>query len=176
MKKDDKKKKVQKMMKPAKARANMSAGSLSKKTAKVPEKNETPAVVASARMVFLKLEVGCAASLYFFKDIFTYFGWKVTYEDSTKILVTDDIIVIAIFHGSNISGSGIYVIDVGCNTFFLEVETKEEVDKFEQEFLIPNRIPTRRNETEKYQKEEEEGSYSIFFDTPDRLTVGIISR
>ena len=176
MKKDDKKKKSQKEMRPTKARAKMTAGATKQKTVKVPAQQEAPAVVASAHVVFLKLEVGCAASLYFFKDIFAYFGWKVTFEDSTKILVTDDIITIAIFHGSNISGSGIYVIDVGCNTFFLEVDSKEAVDKFEQEFLIPNRIPVRRGETEKYQKKEEEGNYSIFFDTPDRLTVGIISK
>jgi hypothetical protein len=120
-------------------------------------------------------------SLNFHKSFLMFLGYKLIgeYKDDEhnvrSILVGNNELVFEIyimdFAIQNKAGSGIYNIDAGINAFFLKVSDKEEVDKFIGKFLKPNKVNFRFNN----ENCREEGNYSIFFTTPEKLTIGIVS-
>ena len=124
-----------------------------------------------SELVFFKIDVGSAESLTFFKDLFLYLDFKLTFELDHQIHFTNGQMGVVIHHCFHVSGSGIYVMDTGINTLFFKVDSREKVDKFYEKFLKVRQIPITTNEIGR----EEEGGYSIFFKTPERITVGIIS-
>lgn len=124
------------------------------------------------RLAFFKLDVGSKESLKFFEALFTFLKFQISYKDDQQIHFSNGETGIVVYHGFNVTGSGIYVLDTGINALFFRVESREEVDRFYDEFLKVRRIPITTSDN-KYIREEE-GRYSIFFRTAERITIGII--
>ncbi len=61
---------------------------------------------------------------------------------------------------------------IGLNHIAFKVSSKEEVDKFYEEFLKPNSIPTLYN-TPKAFPEYTDKYYAVFFEDPDRIKLEI---
>lgn len=61
---------------------------------------------------------------------------------------------------------------VGLNHIAFRVNSKEDVDKFCNEFLKPNKIPTLYD-TPKPFPEYEEGYYAVYFEDPDRIKIEV---
>ena len=121
-------------------------------------------------------------SLHFYKDFFTYLGYKQVrkYSGNKKYILEELVFcdggiefdVFAIGKGvENKEGSGIEAIHPGTDMLFFKVSDKKEVDRFVKDFIKPRKINFRFNNPE---IKEGEGEYSIFFDTPEKLTIGII--
>ena len=113
-------------------------------------------------------------SLPFYKDLFAYFEYKIIDESLGHLGVgngtTDFWIMEAekdfkknIFHRKN----------TGINHLAFKVSSKEEVDRFVEEFLKPRNIKTLY-ETPKEFPEYHEGYYAIFFEDPDRIKLEIV--
>lgn len=128
--------------------------------------------VIKSRISFFKIDVGSAESLKFFKEMLVCLGYEITFERDHFSNAVNEGIEVLVYHSFNISGSGIYILNTGINSIFFEVESKKDVDEFYKKFLKPRHITIRRNDPAIM----EEGMYSLFFDTPEMTTVGIISR
>lgn len=61
---------------------------------------------------------------------------------------------------------------VGLNHLAFRVNAKEDVDKFYNEFLLRNNIPTLYN-TPRVFNEYEEGYYAVYFEDPDRIKLEV---
>ena len=62
---------------------------------------------------------------------------------------------------------------IGLNHLAFRVNSRDEVDKFNKEFLKPHKIPTLYD-TPKPFLEYEEGYYAVFFEDPDRIKLEIV--
>lgn len=110
----------------------------------------------------------------FYKDSFTYLGHKIFVEEGDHIAFrkkgTTDFWIVATeekylpnkFHRKN----------VGVNHFAFHVDSKEEVDRFAEEFLKPRGIKTLYN-TPKEFPEYTPDYYAVFFEDPDRIKLEV---
>lgn len=120
-------------------------------------------------------------SFVFHKNLLLFLGYKLIGECRDKeynnhsAFVGDDNLWFELWtkdlDTKNNEGSGIYCIDAGLSAFFIEVKDKKEVDRVVNKFLKPNKINYRFNDASRI----EEGDYSVFFTTPERMTIGIVS-
>ena len=62
---------------------------------------------------------------------------------------------------------------IGLNHLAFRIDSKEDVDAFYNEFLMPNKIPTLYD-TPKPFSEYEEGYYAVFFEDPDRIKLEVV--
>ena len=113
-------------------------------------------------------------SLPFYKDLFAYFEYKVIDESPEHIGAsngTTDFWLIETekdfkknpFHRKN----------TGINHLAFRVNSKEEVDKFINEFLKPRNITTLYG-TPKTFPEYKKDYYAIFFNDPDRIKLEVV--
>ncbi len=113
----------------------------------------------------------------FYKDFFEYFGYKIIANEEGDhiafrkkgttdfwIVVTDPRYLTNKFHRKNI----------GVNHFAFHVSSKEEVDKFAEEFLKPRNIPTLY-ETPREFPQYTPDYYAVFFEDPDRIKLEVAS-
>lgn len=131
---------------------------------------------------YFGIQVVNKKSLYFFRDLFFYLGYKLTKHFRFKkhrfeeLVFCDNKMQFNVFVEDkgmqNTEGSGIDIIHSGVDTFFFKVEDKKVVAKFIKDFLKPRKINFRFNNPYR----EEEGKYSVFFNTPEKLTIGIVSN
>ncbi len=141
------------------------------KSKKIVKKTEIVKKVSKPNLVFFKLDVGSKESLKFFTDLFKFLKFNLVYQDEQQVHFTNDNFGFVVYHMFNVTGSGIYVLNTGVNALFFKVQDKQEVDRFYSQFLKVRRIPIKTNSA----FIQEEGEYSIFFETPEKITIGIIS-
>lgn len=127
------------------------------------------------RLYHIQINVSSAKkSLPFYKDFFAYFGYKIINESLEHIGVsnnTTDFWIIEtekefkqnLFHRKN----------TGINHLAFRVSSKEDVDKFVEEFLRPKKIVTLYN-TPKLFLEYKSGYYAVFFEDPDRIKLEVV--
>ncbi len=139
---------------------------------KITKRTELTKMVEKPRFAFFKLDVGSVESLEFFTALFTFLEFKITWQSEQEVDFTNGEIGIVVYHAFNVVGSGIYILNTGINALFFRVKGRKEVDRFADKFLKVRRIPTTTNES---WREKEEGKYSVFFKTPELITIGIIS-
>lgn len=125
-----------------------------------------------ALLTFFKLDVGSVKSLYFFRDLFTFIGFRVTYENEQEVDLTNGEVTIVVYHGFNVVGSGVYILNTGINALFFRVKSRQEVDRVYDEFLKVRQITVSPSDPCR----EEEGGHSVFFKTSEQITIGIISE
>ena len=123
----------------------------------------------------------------FYRDLLFYLGYKViTYKKEFLMSngETNFIIYRPYYKEAYYNTSEIYDIVAGITAIFFKVENKKEVDKFIEGFLKAEKTKFRLKLDEEYRENmdipkvptREEGKYSVFFDTVEGLTVGIISN
>ncbi len=123
----------------------------------------------------LQLNVS-ARSLDFYKDLFTYLGYKIIDESDEYIGVsngttdfwlmkTEEKYLVSGFHRKN----------TGINHLAFAVEGKEAVDQFSNDFLKTRRIPTLYN-TPKLFPEYGPNYYAVYFEDPDRLKLEVVFK
>ena len=113
----------------------------------------------------------------FYKDLFNYFGYRLITEEENDhiafrkkgttdfwIVATDDKYILNGFHRKN----------VGVNHFAFHVDSKEEVDKFYNEFLKVKNINTLYNSPKSF-PEYTSDYYAVFFEDPDRIKLEVAS-
>lgn len=113
-------------------------------------------------------------SLPFYKDLFAYFEYKIIDESPEHIGVssgTTDFWLIET--EKEFKGNLFHRKNTGINHLALKVSSKEEVDKFVEEFLKPRNIPTLYG-TPKVFPEYKQGYYAVFFEDPDRIKLEVV--
>lgn len=128
--------------------------------------------VIKGSLGFIKIDVGCAHSLALFTDLFNTLGFKQGYTNDRHVEFTDGATKFVVYHGKNVSGSGVYVIDTGINALFFKVKDKQAMVDFYARFILPRKIRVRFGDPMR----EDERENSLFFDTPEHITVGIVSE
>ena len=110
----------------------------------------------------------------FYKDLFAYLGFRITYEDkiifgasngelSFWIKKTEDKYKKNIYHRKN----------PGLNHLAFKVESQEDVDKFYKEFLVPRKTPILYNSPKKF-PEYSGDYYAVYFEDPDRIKLEVV--
>ena len=131
------------------------------------------------QITFFKIDAGSKKSMRFYRDFLTYFGYKIKYEDATKLKFSNGGTEFFIFHSVYTTGSCMYILNTGINAIFFKVPSKRAVNKFYNEFLKPRKIEPRWNgkAIKRFMRTnaKEEGKYSLFFDTPERIEIGILT-
>ena len=121
-------------------------------------------------------------SLLFYKDLLTCMGYKVVRKFAglnggslREMAFCNGASEFSVFIDEtgrkNTEGSMIGFLRSGVDAFFFKVKGKEEVDKFIKEFLKPRKINFRFNSPDV----KEEGEYSVFFNSPEGMYIGIVS-
>jgi len=115
------------------------------------------------------------ASFTFYRDLLSYLGFSIVYEDESTIgfendgfdiwlNVTEDKRLPNKFHRKN----------TGLNHLAFSVDSKEDVDKFSADFLNARGISTLYN-TPKPFPEYSENYYAVFFEDPDRMKLEVVA-
>jgi hypothetical protein len=120
---------------------------------------------------FIQIIVGSEESLSFHKDMFTALGYKIEESNPPDYMfyAYGDKMTFLVHHGANISGSGIWMVTAGASALFFRVDNKGIIDNFCKKVLEPRHIKPRLNTKGR----KEEGKYGIFFDTQEKLKIGI---
>lgn len=109
----------------------------------------------------------------FYKDLLKYLGYNFVYEGKDDFGMTNggtDIWVIET--AKKHKEAGYHRKRTGVNHICFGVGSKEEVDKFKDEFLSSRKIATLYNSPKEY-PEYTEGYYAVFFEDPDRIKLEI---
>ena len=113
-------------------------------------------------------------SLPFYKEFFRYFEYDVFKEDEERLAMrkkgTPDFWVVATEEEylKNKFNRG----NTGINHFAFHVASREEVDRFYNEFLQPKNIPTLYS-TPKPFPQYTPDYYAVFFEDPDRMKLEV---
>jgi hypothetical protein len=120
-------------------------------------------------------------SLIFHKKLLMFLGYRLIGEDKIKKAnfrgadIGNNEITFGLYISDlgmkNNEGSDAYIPDTGITTLFLRVKDRQVVDNLIKKFLKPNKVNYVFNNP----CHEKEGRYSVFFDTPEKITIGIIS-
>jgi len=135
-------------------------------------KTTKPKFVLKTNMRFFKIDVGSKESLQLHKDILLHLGYKIIYQNNLQANMKNEDSEILVYHGYNVSGSGMYVLNTGINVLFFHVQDKKDVDTFKNKFLTPRKIVFTNKDSMFI---PEEGDYSVFFRTPELITIGVVS-
>lgn len=112
----------------------------------------------------------------FYKDLFQYFEYKIIVDEKDHIafkkkgmpdfwfIATDSKYVPNGFHRKN----------TGINHFAFHTSSKQEIDRFVEEFLKPRNIPTLYSSPKLF-PEYTPDYYAVFFEDPDRIKLEIAS-
>jgi len=110
----------------------------------------------------------------FYKDLFEYFDYKIIKDNDRCLAVrkkgtpdfwlhaTEEGYIANKFHRKN----------TGLNHFAFHVSSREEVDKFYNEFLKPRNIKSLYN-TPKPFPQYEPDYYAVYFEDPDRIKLEV---
>jgi catechol 2,3-dioxygenase-like lactoylglutathione lyase family enzyme len=113
-------------------------------------------------------------SLPFYKDLLSYFEYKIIDESKEHIGATNGTTDFWIIQTeSTHQERKFHRKTTGLNHIAFKVSSKEDVDKFIKEFLTKRKIKTLYN-TPKHFPEYKEGYYGVFFEDPDRIKLEIV--
>ncbi len=113
-------------------------------------------------------------SFSFYKDLLGYLDYKISCEDETTLGMangTCDVWVIQT--DENYKENKYHRKNVGLNHIALGVYSKDDVDKFVEEFLKPRNINPLYNSPKEF-KEYQEGYYAVYFEDPDRIKLEVV--
>lgn len=115
-------------------------------------------------------------SFTFYKDFLGYFGYKVTYEGKEDLGTSNGTTDIWLMEtpGKH-KEKGYHRKRTGLNHVAFGVSSKEEVDKFIEQFLKPRKIKPLYDSPRHY-PEYEEGYYAVFFEDPDRIKLEVVYK
>lgn len=112
----------------------------------------------------------------FYKDLFSYFGYKVFTEEEDSIAFrkkgTPDFWVVAT--EEQYVRNGFHRKNTGINHFAFHASSKEEIDRFFEEFLKPKGIQVLYGGPKKY-SEYTPDYYAVYFEDPDRIKLELAS-
>lgn len=113
----------------------------------------------------------------FYKDLFTYFGYKIIAEEKNDHIAfrkkgTVDFWIVAT--DPKYIKNGFHRKNTGINHFALHTSSKKEVDRFYKEFLKPKGIKTLYNSPKTF-PEYTPDYYAVFFEDPDRIKLEVAS-
>lgn len=112
-------------------------------------------------------------SFEFYKDLLGYFGYKVLYEGKQDLGMSNRTTDIWLMETpGKYKEAGYHRKRTGVNHLAFGVESKEDVDKFIEEFLKQKEITPLYNSPRHY-PEYEEGYYAVFFEDPDRIKLEV---
>lgn len=115
-------------------------------------------------------------SVLFYKKLLGYLKCKVFYEDKLIIGVSLNNIDIWIKKTEDAyKKNGFHRKITGLNHLGFEVKTKEEVEKFYKEFLLPRRISTLY-ESPKAFPEYTDNYFAVYFEDPDRIKLEVFCK
>lgn len=112
----------------------------------------------------------------FYKDFLGYLDYKISFEDETTLGTTNGTCDVWV-----IQTDGKYKVNkynrknTGLNHISFGVYSKEDVDTFVKEFLIPRNIK-QLYESPKEFKEYQEGYYAVYFEDPDRIKIEVVYK
>ena len=113
-------------------------------------------------------------SLPFYKDLFSYLGWQVVKEGAKHAGFTDGSAEIWLKEtGEDYKKSGYHRKRTGVNHLAFRVKTREEVDQFYREFLVPRKISSLYGSPKPFPQYTNK-YYAAFFEDPDRLKLEVV--
>ncbi len=110
----------------------------------------------------------------FYKDLLGYFGYQVIMEaeDHLGMKKKGDVSFWFVLTDSEFIPNGFHRKNTGLNHFCFNMDSKEDIDKFTEEYLKPRGIETLY-ETPKAFPEYTPNYYAVFFEDPDRMKIEI---
>jgi len=112
-------------------------------------------------------------SLPFYKKLFSYFDYKIIDESSEHIGVSNGKTDFWIMQTEkNYLNQKYHRKSTGLNHVSFKVSSKKDVDKFVEEFLGKNKIPSLYK-TPKHFSEYAKDYYAVFFEDPDRIKLEV---
>lgn len=113
------------------------------------------------------------ASFGFYKELLSFFGYKILYEGSEDLGMSNKTTDIWLMVSpEKFKDNGFHRKRVGMNHLAFGVETKKEVDRFIKEFLNVKGIKPLYDSPRAY-PEYEDGYYAVFFEDPDRIKLEV---
>jgi len=113
-------------------------------------------------------------SFKFYKELLTYLGYDIVEERETSLGMRNKPTDIWFKEVSKENkAKGYHRKNIGVNHLAFGVSKKEDVDKFYQEFLIPNGIKPLYNSPKQF-PEYTEKYYAVFFEDPDRIKLEVV--
>lgn len=112
-------------------------------------------------------------SFRFYKQLLTYFEFKVLYEDKNMLGISDHQTEIWLERTpENHKEFAFHRKRTGINHFALKVRSKEDVDTFTKDYLQPKGIKLMY-ETPRLFPEYTDKYYAVFFEDPDRIKLEV---
>jgi catechol 2,3-dioxygenase-like lactoylglutathione lyase family enzyme len=128
-----------------------------------------------AQLYHLQINVRDAAvSLPFYRDLLGYLEYRTLYQTDTVAGFSGrgaDIWVIAT-HPAH-AGQGFHRKRTGLNHLALRVERREDVDRFQGEFMVPRKLGALYGTPREF-PEYRPDYYAVFFEDPDRLKLEVV--
>ena len=116
----------------------------------------------------------CKVSFLFYKKLLTYLGYTVVHEDATHLGMRNGSTDIWFKEVSKEHKIPKYHRKkVGVNHLAFKVFKKSDVNKFNKEFLVLNKIKSLYN-TPKNFPEYTNKYYAVFFEDPDRIKLEVV--
>lgn len=127
-----------------------------------------------ASLYHLQVNVSDAkVSLPFYKDFFTHLQYKIISEDTSHIGVKDTTSSFWIIETEEkYKQNGFHRKNTGLNHIAFRVDSKQEVDEFVTNFLIPRKLVPLYGGPKLF-PEYTLGYYAVFFEDPDRIKLEI---
>ena len=112
----------------------------------------------------------------FYRDLLGYLDYKVSHEDNTILGMTNGTCDVWISKTEDKHKENKYHRkNIGLNHIAFGVYSKEDVDTFVKDFLIPRNIKPLYN-TPKEFKEYSEGYYAVYFEDPNRIKLEVVYK
>jgi glyoxylase I family protein len=128
-----------------------------------------------ASLTHLQLNVAdFAKASPFYKDLLGYFDYKMISEGKGYVGMSNGTVDFWIMDvPADRANNAFHRKNPGVNHFAFKVSSKEDVDRFVEEFLKPRSIATLY-ETPKVFPEYTPDYYAVFFESPDRMKLEIV--
>lgn len=114
--------------------------------------------------------------LEFYKSLLGYLEFEFLYDFKNGFGAANDGIHIFVFKTEAGHEKEINFKDTGLNHLAFEVESRQDVNKFHQEFLLAKNIPLLHEPREYKEYNNGKGYYAVFFESPDHLKLEVMHK
>ena len=110
----------------------------------------------------------------FYRDLFRYLEWRVIHDEGGVAAFSDGRVNIWLMPTEvPFGGRGFHRKGTGLNHLAFQVERREDVDRFRDEFLAPRGLATLYGTPREF-PEYAPGYYAVFFEDADRLKLEVV--
>lgn len=113
-------------------------------------------------------------SVAFYQDLLGYFGYEAIHKDKYAAGFSNGTTDFWLVHtGIKYQKNQFHRKNIGLNHIAFRVNSKDDVDKFCEEFLKPKKIAALYNSPRKF-PEYTDKYYAVYFEDPDRIKLEVV--